>query len=169
MKFLKSSLFTLCLSAVVLSLVGCSSTSSVSTSSLSSHQESSLTQSKATSDSESSLVESLNELSLASSEPSIESSLEPSVEEIFIESSAISEIEDSKSESILPEISKIEREFNFILNTSTKKLHTRECSAAKRIKSENRKEIKITAETLEKAISELYSMGYSEYELCEKC
>lgn len=162
MKFLKSSLFTLCLSAVVLSLVGCSSTSSVSTSSLSSHQESSLTQSKATSDSESSLVESLNELS---SEPS----LEPSVEEIFIESSAISETEDSKSESILPESSKIEREFNFILNTSTKKLHTRECSAAKRIKSENRKEIKITAETLEKAISELYSMGYSEYELCEKC
>ena len=67
-----------------------------------------------------------------------------------------------------PEIQE-QKSYYLILNTKTKKVHTRECSAAKKISAENRQDITITASSIYDAISKLGTMGYSGYELCKKC
>ena len=77
-------------------------------------------------------------------------------------------VEPSKEPSIEPSIAPEPtlKTFTFILNISTKKYHTHECTAAKKIESENRQDITISAYNLAEAMAQVESSGY---DLCGIC
>lgn len=156
MKILKPVLCVLCLSTTLLLSAGCNSTSESETisqqsSSITAYQESSVVSLEESFD-----LESSESATFVSSVEFSEESFGTSNIESLEESSAVSKVESSE-------------EFTFILNTSTKTIHTRKCASVKRIKAENKKEVKVSAENLTDAISKLKDMGYSEYEICKRC
>ena len=58
--------------------------------------------------------------------------------------------------------------FHFIVNTATKKYHTRECSAAKKLVDDKRLDTDIEAESLEEAKKLIESQGYEMCGICDR-
>ena len=80
----------------------------------------------------------------------------------------VSSISDDTSQISIQVQSNVEekRNFDFILNTSTHTYHLYECSAAKKIKPENRLDVTKTAYSLEEAEKMIEAEGYK---LCGRC
>lgn len=63
---------------------------------------------------------------------------------------------------------KMERTFEFTVNTSAKKYHLRECGAVKKLAEEKRDVVEIKADTLQSAQRQLEQQGYTLCGLCRR-
>ena len=119
-------------------------------------------------------LETLNDESSISTPSIIESSVDTSVDESSSEPSVIeSSIEESKAKisivesSVQPAPEPTLHTFNFILNTDSKKYHTYECAAVKRMSADKRLDITKSAYSLDEAKRMVEADGYTLCGICD--
>ena len=119
-------------------------------------------------------LETLKDESSISTSSIIESSVDTSINESSSEPSVIeSNIEESKVEisvaesSVQPAPEPTLQTFNFILNTDSKKYHTYECAAVKRMSADKRLDITKSAYSLDEAKRMVEADGYTLCGICD--